>query len=153
MLFEVVLTKVWMELFFGRWWWGVGGCFCCVSFFSKTLEIFNHNPQMSAKLVHGYACAYQESRACMGRVCVCVCVCVHVCHCVCGFGICCCCHCFFVLVFFCLHVKALLKALVYMISWITYNVMDALNVVMVYLVIISDAINEFLPGDNKDLLY
>ena len=30
--------------------------------------------------------------------------------------------------------------------------MDVVNVVMFYLVIIFDATNEFLPGDNKDLL-
>ena len=30
--------------------------------------------------------------------------------------------------------------------------MDVANVVMFYLVTISDATNEFLPGDNKDLL-
>ena len=51
-----------------------------------------------------------------------------------------------------LHVKALLKALVYMILWLNYNVMDVVNVVMFYLVIISDATNEFLPTDDKDLL-
>ena len=30
--------------------------------------------------------------------------------------------------------------------------MDVVNVAMFYLVIISDITNEFLPGDNKDLL-
>ena len=30
--------------------------------------------------------------------------------------------------------------------------MDVLDVVMFYLVIIPDATNEFLPGDDKDLL-
>ena len=39
-----------------------------------------------------------------------------------------------------------------MILWFDYNVMDVVNVVMLYLVIISDAKNEFLPGDNNALL-
>ena len=39
-----------------------------------------------------------------------------------------------------------------MILWVGYAFMDVVNVVMFYLVIISYAINEFLPGDNKDLL-
>ena len=30
--------------------------------------------------------------------------------------------------------------------------MDVVNVLMFYLVIISDSTNECLPGDNKDLL-
>ena len=42
----------------------------------KTLEILIHIPQMYAKLVHGYACAYQESRVCMG---VCWCARARVC--------------------------------------------------------------------------
>ena len=58
---------------------------------------------------------------------------------------CCCC-------FFNLHAAVLLKALVSMISWSSYNVMDVVNVVMFYVVIISDATNGFLPGDNEDLL-
>ena len=33
-----------------------------------------------------------------------------------------------------------------------HNVMDVANVAMLYLVIISDATNEFLLGDKKDLL-
>ena len=36
--------------------------------------------------------------------------------------------------------------------WFNYNVMDAVNVVMLYLAIIYDTTNEFLPGENKDLL-
>ena len=39
-----------------------------------------------------------------------------------------------------------------MILWFNYNVMDVVNVVTFYLVIISDATNEFLSGYNKDLL-
>ena len=38
-----------------------------------------------------------------------------------------------------------------MILWFDY-VMDAVNVAMFYLAIISDATNEILPGDNKDVL-
>ena len=56
----------------------------------------------------------------------------------------CCCFCCFNL-----HVKALLKALVYMMLWLNYNVMDMVNVVMFYLVTISDTTNEILPGENK----
>ena len=54
--------------------------------------------------------------------------------------------------FFFLYVKALLKALVCMILWFNNNVMDVVSVVMSYLVIFSDAKNEILPGDDKDLL-
>ena len=36
-----------------------------------------------------------------------------------------------------------------MIIWFNYNDMDAVHVLMFHLVIISDATNEFLPGDNK----
>ena len=77
---------------------------------------------MYAELVHRYACAYQESMVCMG---------------VCwvsenGEGV-------------NLHAKALLKALVNMILWFNY---DVVNVVLFYLVTISDATN----GNNKDLL-
>ena len=50
-----------------------------------------------------------------------------------------------------LHVKALLKALVYIILWFNYNAMDVVNVIMFYLVIISDTTNKFPPGDNKYL--
>ena len=49
-----------------------------------------------------------------------------------------------------LHVKALIKALVYMILWFNYNVMNVVNIVMFYLIIIFYATNEFLPADNKD---
>ena len=76
-------------------------------------------------------------------VCVCVCVCAHVCvyvhvHvCVCVLN---------------LHVKVFLKALVYMILWFNYNVMDVISMDMFYLVIISDAANECFSGDNKGLL-
>ena len=113
----------------------------------KTLQIFIHIPQMSANLVHEYACSYHESRACM-------CVYVYVCVCVCGCG--CVCVCVYVCVcdfsfYSNMHAQALLKALVYIILWSNY-VMDVVNVVMFYLIIISDATNEFLPGDNKDLL-
>ena len=48
-----------------------------------------------------------------------------------------------------LHIKAFLEALVCMISWFTYA-MNVVNVVMFYLVIISDATKEFLPGDDQD---
>ena len=65
--------------------------------------------------------------------CVLVCVCVCVC-------------------FVFLLVKALLKALVYMILRFNYNVMDVVNVVMFSWIIISDATNEFIPGNNKGLL-
>ena len=61
-------------------------CCCCLFCFAllrvlfsqhekRSLEIFIHIPQMYAKLVHGYACAYQESSTCIA-VLVCVCVCV-----------------------------------------------------------------------------
>ena len=66
------------------------------------------------------------------RVCVCKCACVRVC------------------VY--LHIKVLFNALVYMILWFNNNVMDVVNTVMFCLVIISHDINEFLPGDYKDLL-
>ena len=39
-----------------------------------------------------------------------------------------------------------------MILWFNYNVTDMVNAVKFYLVIISDATSESLPGDNKDLL-
>ena len=39
-----------------------------------------------------------------------------------------------------------------MILWFNYNVIDVVNVDLFYLVSISDTTNEFLPGDNKDLL-
>ena len=51
-----------------------------------------------------------------------------------------------------LHVRNLLKALVYMILWFNCNAMDVVNVVMFYLIIISEATNKFHPGDNEDLL-
>ena len=50
-----------------------------------------------------------------------------------------------------LRVKALLKALVYMILLFNYILMDVINVVMFYLVIISHATKECIPVDNKDL--
>ena len=53
---------------------------------------------------------------------------------------------------FYLHVKVLLKALVYMILWSNYNIVDVVNVIMFNLIIISDATNQFLPGDNRGLL-
>ena len=56
------------------------------------------------------------------QVCVCVCVCVCV-------------------VFFNLHVKALLEALVYHILWFDYHVVVMVNVVMFYLVVISEVTN------------
>ena len=37
-----------------------------------------------------------------------------------------------------------------MMSWSNYNVMDVINVVMLYVVIISDDTNEFLLCDIKD---
>ena len=76
-------------------------------------------------------------------VCACVCVCWFVCVCV-GLCVCVCARTF-------LHVKALLKALVYMIFSFNY-IMDVVSVVVFYLVIISDATNEFPLGDDKDLL-
>ena len=72
-------------------------------------------------------------------MCVCACVRVHVrvvCACVCVY----------------LHVKALVEALLYMMLWFNYNVMDMINIVMFYVVIISNATHEFLPRGNKDLL-
>ena len=52
-----------------------------------------------------------------------------------------------------LHANALLKAMVYNYNvWFNHNVMDVVNVVMFHLVIISDARNEFLPGNNKDVI-
>ena len=36
--------------------------------------------------------------------------------------------------------------------WFNHNVMGEVNVVMFCLVVISDATNEFLPGDNEDSL-
>ena len=48
-----------------------------------------------------------------------------------------------------MHVKAFLKALEYTILWFNYDVMDDVNVVMFHLVIISDATNEFLPGQKR----
>ena len=53
---------------------------------------------------------------------------------------------------FCLHDKAVLETFVYLILWFSYNVMDVVNAVMFYLVTISDAIHDFLTGDNNDLL-
>ena len=41
-----------------------------------------------------------------------------------------------------LYVKTFLKVLVFMILWFHYNVMDMGNVVMLYLVIVSDTTNE-----------
>ena len=84
-------------------------------------------------------------------VCACVCVCLSVCLCL------------SVYVYvqarapsevsvLNLHVKASLIALVYMVLWFNYDVMDVVIVVVHYLVIISDATNEFLLVDNKDLL-
>ena len=77
---------------------------------------------------------------------VCVCVCVYVCVCVCV------CVCLFFLIYlfvylfiFKVHVTAVLRALVLTILWSEHNVVDEVNVVMLNLVIISDA-NEFLPG-------
>ena len=51
-----------------------------------------------------------------------------------------------------LHVKALLKPPGVHDFIFIYNVMNVVNVVMFYLVIISDTINKFITGDNKDLL-
>ena len=53
--------------------------------------------------------------------------------------------------FYSLHVKAPLKALVYMILGFNYNVMDVVNAVIFYLVIISDTTNKFLLQNNTDL--
>ena len=78
-------------------------------------------------------------------VCVCVCVCVCICICVCVWNFCL----FLFFVCFNLHDKALLKALVYIIIQFNYNVMGVVNVVMFYLVIISDATYEFLPLDKN----
>ena len=50
-----------------------------------------------------------------------------------------------------MHVKALLASLMYMILGLYRNTMDVVYVVQLYLVIISDPTDEFLPGDNKDL--
>ena len=51
-----------------------------------------------------------------------------------------------------MHVKAVLKASVFIILWFNHNVKDVVNVVMLCLVIIFDATNDFIPRDNKDLL-
>ena len=45
--------------------------------------------------------------------------------------------------------RALVKVLMYKISC---NVIDVINIIKFYVVIISDATNEFLPGHNTDLL-
>ena len=45
-----------------------------------------------------------------------------------------------------------LKALVYMVLWFNYNVMDVVNVATFCLVIISHDTNELHLGDNKNLL-
>ena len=74
---------------------------------------------------------------------VCVCVCVVGCGCVCV------CVCVRYVCVLNLHVKAFLKALVYMILWFNFNVIDVVNVVMFYLVIISDTTKKFLPGDKR----
>ena len=50
-----------------------------------------------------------------------------------------------------MHVKTLLKALLYTILWFNC-VIDVVNVVMFNLVSISDTTNEFPLGENKDLL-
>ena len=88
---------------------------------------------MYAKLVHRYACAYQESRVCID-------VCWFVCVCMGGWG-----------GVLNLHVKALLRALVCMILWLNHNAMDEVNVVIFYLEIICGTTHEFLPGNNTDL--
>ena len=50
-----------------------------------------------------------------------------------------------------LHAKALLEALVYMIIWCNYNVLDVVNVPVFYLVANYGIVrNDILPGDNKD---
>ena len=55
-----------------------------------------------------------------------------------------------------IHIAAcgVFAALVYMIIRFSYYVMpmDTVNVVMFNFVFISDAANEFIHGDNKDLL-
>ena len=84
-------------------------------------------------------------------MCVCVCVCARararVCVCVCFLFVC-------LVGFFLLpHVKALLKALEYMIFWFNHSTMDGVIEIMFYLVIISYATNEFLPANNKGFLY
>ena len=80
----------------------------------------NHIPHRFAKLVNGYACAYQESRGC-------VCVCVHVCMCVC---VCVCFMTFFNFNFL-LCMIIILKVLMYIILW--YNhVMDMRNLALFY---------------------
>ena len=38
-----------------------------------------------------------------------------------------------------------------MVVWFSHNVMDVVNVV-IYLVVISDATDKFVTGDNRDLL-
>ena len=37
-------------------------------------------------------------------------------------------------------------------AYFNHNVVNVVNVVMFYLIIISDAKDEFVPGDKKDLL-
>ena len=48
-----------------------------------------------------------------------------------------------------LHVKALLKAQVYMILWFIYNAIDVVNSYVLF-GNFSDTTSEFLHGDNKD---
>ena len=69
---------------------------------------------------------------------------MHICVCVCVFHL-------FIIFVFTLH-GALLKALVYMILLLNHNAMYVVTVAMFYLVIISDTTDEFLPGDDKDIL-
>ena len=85
-------------------------------------------------------------------MCVCLCVCACACVCVCTYVCVCVCNCSVCVCVLHLHVKALLKALECMILWFNYNAVDVVNVVMFYLVIISDTTSESLPGDYKDLL-
>ena len=41
--------------------------------------------------------------------------------------------------------------MIYMVLWFNGNVIDVVNVVMFYLLYISDTADEFLPGGDKDL--
>ena len=75
------MAKIWMKLFLFFVSKNIFSnvfvvCFvCCVVFlFFQRLEIFIHIPEMYAKFLHRYACAYQENGVYMG-VCLFVCVC------------------------------------------------------------------------------
>ena len=109
------------------------GCSKCEkhwSFFLSTFHRCMQNWWMGTPVhIRKVGCAW----VCFG-VCVCVCVCTRMFFKTFNFF-------FFFSFFFAVHVKALLQALVYMILWFNHNVVDMVNVVTFYLVIISDTTN------------